>query len=126
VPTATGTFEIERHAAPAEGDGGLVRHDFTKKFTGNLEGSSIGLMLSAGDPATGAAGYVAMEVVTGDLDGRQGSFALQQYGTMSPAGQRLEYEIVPGSGRGELVGIVGRLKLSVEQGSHRFVLEYQI
>lgn len=126
MPTATGTFEIERQSAPPEADGALARHDFTKTFAGDLEGTGVGLMISAGDPAAGAAGYVAMEVVTGRLDGRRGSFALQQYGTMGARGQRLEYDVVPGSGEGELEGILGRLQLSVEDGLHRYVLEYEL
>jgi Protein of unknown function (DUF3224) len=126
VPTATGTFEIERRPAPPEGHGALARHDFTKKFNGSIEGTGIGVMISAGDPASGAAGYVAMEVITGHLDGRRGSFALQQYGTMSVDGQRLEYAIVPGSGDGELAGILGRLNLSVEDGIHHYALEYEL
>ena len=126
MPTATGAFEIERRPAGPEAGGAVARHDFTKTFTGGIEGTGVGLMLSAGDPAAGAAGYVAMEVVTGSLDGRAGSFALQQYGTMDAAGQRLEYEIVPGSGQGELAGIRGRLDLRVEDGSHRYVLEYEL
>jgi hypothetical protein len=126
VPTATGTFEIERRPGPPEGDGALARHDFTKKFTGSIEGIGVGLMISAGNAASGAAGYVAMEVITGQLDGRRGSFALQQYGTMSGGGQRLEYEVVHGSGKGELEGIVGRLDLSVEDGIHHYALEYDL
>ena len=126
MPTARGTFEIERRPGAPEGGGAIARHDFAKRFTGDLEGDGVGLMLSAGDPATGTAGYVAIEVVTGTLDGRRGSFALQQYGTMSGGEQRLEYEVVPGSGDGELGGIGGRLDLSVEDGAHSYVLEYHL
>ena len=126
VPSATGTFEIERRPTAPEAGGGIARHEFTKTFVGSLEGVGVGLMLSAGDPAAGEAGYVAMEIVTGKLDGRQGSFALQQYGTMSEGGQRLEYEIVPGSGDGDLEGIAGRLQLRVADGSHHYVLEYEL
>ncbi len=126
VPIGTGTFEIERPPGLPEGDGALARHDFTKKFTGSIEGTGVGLMISVGDPASGAAGYVAMEVITGQLDGRRGSFALQQYGTMSADGQRLEYEVVHGSGKGELEGIVGRLDLSVVDGIHHYALEYDL
>src|SRR3954447_23598278 len=90
MPTARGTFEIERRPGEPEAGGTVARHDFTKTFTGDLAGDGVGLMLSAGDPTAGMAGYVAIEVVTGTLDGRRGSFALQQYGTMSGGGQRLE------------------------------------
>lgn len=126
MTTASGTFEIERRSGAAEADGALARDDFTKVFSGSLEGHGVGLMLSAGDPANGTAGYVAMEVFAGTLDGRSGSFVLQQFGTMDAAGPRLEYEITPGSGDRELVGISGRLELTVEDGAHRYVLEYEL
>jgi hypothetical protein len=126
VATASGTFDIELRAATGEAGGALVRHDFAKTFSGELEGHAVGLMISAGDPVSGAAGYVAMEVVTGTLGGQRGTFALQQYGTMSGGSQRLEYEIVPGSGDRELQGITGRLELRVEDGAHHYVLDYEL
>ena len=126
MPTAAGTFEIERHAGAPEAGGAVARHDFTKTFAGDIVGTGAGLMLSAGDPAAGAAGYVAIEVVTGELAGRSGSFALQQFGTMGSGAERLEYEVVPGSGRGELAGISGRFQLRVENGVHQYVLEYEL
>ena len=41
-----------------------------KVIHGGLEATSKGEMLSAGNPKAGAAGYVAMEMVTGKLDGK--------------------------------------------------------
>ena len=82
-------------------------------------------MLSGGDPQSGAAGYVAIETVTGSLGDRHGSFALQQFGTMSSGAQTLHYEVVPGSGTGELEGIAGTLYLTIEpDGTHRYELQY--
>jgi hypothetical protein len=54
-------------------------------------------MLSAGDPARGKAGYVALERFEGTIDGLHGIVALQQYGSMND-GLTLYYEFVPGSG----------------------------
>ena len=56
-------------------------------------------------------GDVAMEMVTGKLDGKSGSFALQHVGTMDASGQNLEISVVPGSGTGELIGIAARAEL---------------
>ncbi len=47
-----------------------------KQFHGDLDGTSKGEMLSAGTDVKGSAGYVAMERVTGTLNGRRGSFVL--------------------------------------------------
>lgn len=83
-------------------------------------------MLSAGDPTAGAAGYVALEFVTGQVDEAVGSFALQQFGQMIDGTQKLLYEIVPGSGTGELKGISGTLEIEVVAGLHRYDLEYSL
>ena len=40
--------------------------------------------------------------------------------------QKLLYEIVPGSGTGELKGIAGTLELEVVDGLHRYDLEYSL
>jgi hypothetical protein len=55
-------------------------------------------MLGAGDPSSGNAGYVAVEQVTGTLQGHTGSFALQHIGVMEGGGYKLSVAVVPGSG----------------------------
>jgi hypothetical protein len=82
-------------------------------------------MFSAGDPAAGAAGYVAIETVRGTLAGREGSFALLQRGLMLADGISLEYVVAPGSGTGELVGITGTLDLDTSNG-HSWELTFQL
>jgi hypothetical protein len=125
--TASGTFDIHLVPAPGELDGGVSRFDFTKTFIGDLEGAAAGVMLSAGDPQSGSAGYVAIETVRGKLGGRAGGFALQQFGTMRAGTQTLHYEVVPGSGAGDLAGISGRLRLTIDvDGTHHYELEYEI
>ena len=59
----------------------LGRFSIDKQFRGDLEASSKGEMLSAGSPST-SGGYVAIEKVTGKLNGRSGSFVLQHSATM--------------------------------------------
>ena len=65
--------------APAEGIG---RFSINKKIHGDLEATTKGEMFTGGDPKQGVAGYVAIEIVTGTLDGKHGSFALQHFATM--------------------------------------------
>jgi hypothetical protein len=124
---ARGTFDVELTPGPAELDGAVHRFDLRKTFHGDLQGDGAGVMLSHGDPQSGAAGYVAIERVTGSLGDRCGSFALQQFGTMSPGSQTLHYEVVPGSGTGELTGVAGIFHLTVEpDGTHRYELQYDL
>ena len=125
--TARGTFAVTLQPGAAELDGAVARFELSKTFTGDLAGTGRGLMLSAGDPQTGEAGYVAVETVRGRLAGREGGFALQQFGTMHAGAQVLRYEVVPGSGDGGLAGITGTLHLEVDDdGSHRYALEYDL
>ena len=79
---ATGDFDVSLTPAEPEVGGAVGRFDFTKEFHGDLAGSGAGMLLSCGDPASGSAGYVAMETVEGELAGRPGGFALQQLGQL--------------------------------------------
>jgi hypothetical protein len=124
---ATGTFDVTLTPTDPELGGAVARFDFVKTFHGDLAGTGAGLMLSCGDPASGAAGYVAIETVEGTVNGRAGGFALQQLGQMDQGEPTLRYEVVPGSGSGELHGITGTFDLTIEaDGTHRFVLDYEV
>jgi hypothetical protein len=123
---AEGTFTVKIEPltpAPAEG---LGRFSIDKEIHGDLEATSKGEMFSGGDPKSGAAGYVAIEVVTGTLDGKKGSFALQQMATMSASGMKMEVVVVPGSGTGELKGISGTFVITIAEGKHSYDLEYEL
>jgi hypothetical protein len=123
---AHGSFEVT--VTPQEPDvPGIGRFALEKTWHGDLEGRGTGLMLSGGDPATGRAGYVALEVVEGTLHGRTGGFAFQQLGVMRPGGQELQYAVVPGSGTGELAGLEGTLDLVIDDdGTHAYDLAYTL
>lgn len=124
---ASGTFEIEMTPTESGLNERVSRFDFTKTFIGDLIASGAGIMLSAGDPAHGSAGYVALETVSGSLNGIEGGFALQQFGTMHAGEQQLSIAVVPGSGHGALNGITGVFNLTVEDdGTHRYELDYEV
>ena len=106
----TASFTVQM--APAEPvPGAADSFELTKTWTGEAEGASHGTMLTAGDPETGSAGYIASELFEGSLDGRTGTLALQQLGTMADGEPTLTYLVVPGSGTGELAGITGTLSI---------------
>jgi hypothetical protein len=124
-----GTFEVS--LSPLEssfqgvGELNIGRLSIDKKFEGDLSATSKGEMLSARSE-DGQAGYVALEQVIGQLDGKSGSFALQHFGTWSPPNQSLKLEVVPGSGRGELSGLSGTMEIIIEEGQHYYEFDYQI
>jgi len=107
--------------APAEG---IARFSIDKEIHGDLEATTKGEMFSAGDPKSGVAGYVAIEVVTGTLGGKHGSFALQHSATMDKSGPKMTVIVVPGSGTGELKGISGTFAIQIANGQHAYDLEY--
>jgi Protein of unknown function (DUF3224) len=123
---AAGTFTVKvepKTPAPAEG---LGRFSIDKELQGDLEAKTRGEMFSGGDPMSGTAGYVAMEVVTGTLAGKTGSFALQHFATMDEAGPKMSVIVVPGSGTGELKGIGGTFTIRIEGGNHLYELDYTL
>lgn len=123
---ARGTFTVEMKPlspAPAEG---LVRYSINKQVHGDLEGSTQGEMFSGGDPKQGSAGYVAIEVFTGDLGEKHGTFALQHFATMDAAGPNMMVKVVPGSGTGAFKGMAGVFTIVIDQGKHSYDLEYAL
>jgi hypothetical protein len=127
--TAAGTFEVK--TAPLPPDEALSatsigRYSLDKTYRGDLEGASAGEMLGAGSLATGTAGYVAIEEVTGALNGLSGSFALQHFGTMDGGKFEMNVQVVPGSGTDGLMGITGTMKIIIEGGKHSYQLEYAL
>lgn len=126
IHDARGTFTVRvQPLAPAPAEG-LSRFSIDKQIRGDLEATSKGEMFSGGDPNQGQAGYVAIEVVTGTLNGRKGSFALQHSATMDRSGPKMSVIVVPGSGTGELKGIAGTFEIRIANGEHSYELRYSL
>jgi len=126
---ARGEFDVKMTpvslAGPAE-DATLGRFSIEKEYRGDLVGSGRGQMLTAMTEVEGSAAYVAIERVTGVLEGREGSFALQHRGEMNRGEQDLYVNVVPDSGTGLLAGITGVLQIIVEGKEHRYDLAYKL
>lgn len=119
---ARGTFEVK--LAPQGGEAGLGRMSIDKQFHGDLEGTSKGEMLSSVSEVKGSAGYVAMERVSGVLDGRTGTFVLQHSATMTRGAPQQAISVVPDSGTGELQGLAGTMTITMVDGQHSYNFEY--
>lgn len=102
----------------------LGRMSIDKVFSGDLDGSSRGEMLSGMGAVKGSAGYVAMERVTATLHGHHGSFVLQHSGTMDRGAPSLSVSVVPDSGTDELTGLSGRMQIEITGGEHFYTFEY--
>ena len=121
---ATGPFDVD--VKPAATDAPYGRMLMKKHYHGALEADATGEMLTGGDFRTGTAGYVAMETVTGTLDGHAGSFQLMQWATMEAGKPELHVLVVPGSGTGALHGLSGTLTIDMAAGKHTYTLDYTL
>jgi hypothetical protein len=125
MTTAKGTFEVKMHPPSDQVAPSIMTMSIDKQIHGDLEATTKGEMLSAGDPKAGAAGYVAIEQVTGKLAGKTGSFALMHFATMTPGSpNEMKVIVVPGSGSGELSGIYGTFTILIEDGKHSYTFDY--
>jgi hypothetical protein len=126
---AAGTFDVklqpQGEADKAEGST-LARYSLDKQYHGDLAGTSQGTMLTAGTEVQGSAGYVAIERVTGTLQGRAGSFVLQHSGTLTRGEPQQSIAVVPDSGAGQLLGLTGRMTIIIAAGKHSYEFDYTL
>ena len=127
---ATGPFEVKLDPqAPDENGGGkaIARILIDKHFQGDLEATSKGTMLASGTGAKGSSGgYVALEIVTGSLKGRTGTFVLQHSATMTRGVPQLSVTVVPDSATGQLTGLAGKMNIIIADGKHTYDFEYTL
>lgn len=134
MPLATSSFDVtgwdqsppsDEAARPS-----LSTAVVLKSFSGDLEAESrADLSMCTADPTdiAAGAGYIASEVVTGQLHGRAGTFVMHHWGVSSAAGQHTGGHIVPGSGTGELAGLTGSIEIAVDaEGAHSITLDYEL
>jgi hypothetical protein len=128
--SAKGAFTVKM--APQAWSEGSVDHSLgrfllDKQYQGDLEATSQGQMLSAGSGAQGSSGaYVALEKVTGTLQGRKGSFVLYHVGIMTGGVPDLKIHVVPGSAADELHGLAGEMTIQITDGKHSYDFSYTL
>ena len=124
---ATGTFEVKLTPQTDAPDAPVGRMSIDKQFQGDLAGTSSGQMLMASSPSVkGSAGYVAIEKVTGTLNGHHGSFYLQHTGTMTRGVGELTITVIPDSGSDELAGLRGNMNIIIADGKHAYEFDYDL
>jgi hypothetical protein len=126
---ATGPFDVKLtplDPANKTDDNSLGRMSSDKQFRGDLEGTSKGEMLTAGTSVKGSAGYVAIERVSGSLNGRTGTFILQHNATMNRGAPQLNIIVVPDSGTGQLAGLTGTMNIIIADGKHSYDFTYSL
>jgi hypothetical protein len=127
---ATGTFKLEGwdEQAYEERDGGrkLTEAHVKQTFSGDIEGEGEVRWLMAYRPDE-TADYIGLQRITGSLGGREGSFVLQTYGTFDGKVAAGAWEVLDGSGTGELEGLKGSGSFKAPMGDPPEVtLSYEI
>ena len=124
---ASGTFEVKLSPQDQGADMPVGRMMIDKQFQGDLTGTSKGQMLMASSGTVkDSAGYVAIEKVTGTLNGRRGSFYLQHNGVMTRGVGELRITVIPDSGTDQLVGLSGKMNIIIAEGKHSYEFEYTL
>jgi hypothetical protein len=127
--TATGLFDVKLDLQGAQDNAAgisLGRMSIDKQFRGDLEATSKGEMLTAASDSNGSAAYVAIERVTGTLRGLSGTFVLMHNGTMTRDAQHLSVTVAPGSATGQLVGLAGKMVITIVEKKHLYDFEYTL
>jgi hypothetical protein len=98
-------YEPAAYDQPAEGPA-LTRIHVEESFDGDITGDGVVEFLQAAQ-ADGSASFVGIERVTGAVGGRQGTFLLQDVGTVAGSIVSGVWFVIPGSGTGGLTGLRG-------------------
>lgn len=107
----------EEQAAPGDGRPGLARASVTNTFSGGIQaaGTVCEYTIVYVTETTGT--FTGMQVLSGTVDGREGSFAVAERGSFGADGTlRCEFEVVPGSGTGDLGGLRGEGDFTTVKG----------
>ncbi len=104
----------------------LTRAAVRKTYTGELAGEGYVeyLMMYHRD---GSAAFVGLELVSGTLAGRAGSFVLQRTGVFEGGRAKESYIVLAGSATNELCGLRGQGTSAVGHGTeHPIALDYEL
>lgn len=84
----------------------LTQIHVEESFSGDITGNGVVEFLQAAG-ADGSASFVGIERVTGQIAGRQGTFLLQDAGTVAGTIVSGDWFVIPGSGTRQLAGLRG-------------------
>lgn len=119
----------EEEIGPAGKYPRLARASVTNSFTGGIEAAATSCEYTVvyADEDNGT--FTGLELLTGTLDGREGTFVLAEQGTFSADGTvHGTLEVVAGSGTGDLAGLSGTGSFVYRNGQTAFPyrLDYKL
>ncbi|WP_327392693.1 MULTISPECIES: DUF3224 domain-containing protein [unclassified Streptomyces] len=110
--TVTGSFTVgswdEREVTDAARSPRLAHAAVVNTFTGGIEARDTACEYALVYVGETRGVFSGMEVLTGSVEGREGSFALRHSGSFDDSGTiSCTFEVVPGSATGDLAGLAG-------------------
>jgi hypothetical protein len=116
---AAGTFEVksweEKPLAEIDGKRKLTQASVTQAFSGDLVGDgAVEWLMSYREDGT--ADFVGLQRIVGRVGGRSGSFVLQTTGTFDGQEARGDWQVVRGSGTGDLAELRGEGEYAAPRG----------
>ncbi|MFI9029442.1 DUF3224 domain-containing protein [Streptomyces sp. NPDC053560] len=119
----------ERTVGPGEAHPKLAHASVVNSFTGGIEaaGTTCEYTIVYGTEKTGT--FTGMELLTGSLDGRAGTFVVAESGFFGADGTvHCTFEVVPDTGTGELAGLRGAGTFTAVRGESAvpYTFDYEL
>nr|WSX53331.1 DUF3224 domain-containing protein [Streptomyces sp. NBC_00974] len=97
----------EHPVGPADAYPRLARATVTNAFTGTVTAPETTCDYAIAYTGDNVGTYAGMELVSGTVDGRKGTFVLKEEGGFDATGTRCHFTVVPGSATADLTGLAG-------------------
>ncbi|MGW4807783.1 DUF3224 domain-containing protein [Kitasatospora sp. NPDC004272] len=108
----------EQEVSGSEAGPRLARASVVNTFTGGIEAARTACDYSIAYTVGHQGAFTGMELVTGSVDGRAGTFVLEERGTFAADGTiHCTFAVVPGSATGELAGLSGSGEYTCRAGT---------
>lgn len=86
----------------------IARASVVNSFSGGIRATATTCEYVILYAAETAGGFTGVQLFSGSVDGREGTFAVEERGSFDPDGSlRCRFAVVPGSGTGGLAGLHG-------------------
>ncbi|MFD7097271.1 DUF3224 domain-containing protein [Streptomyces xanthophaeus] len=114
----------EKPLGPSGAAPRLAHARVTNAFTGGIEASGTVCAYTVAYTGESTGTFAGLELVSGSVDGRHGSFVLEERGSFDGTGTRCRFEVVPGSATGELAGLTGTGGFTSRHGDSSVAYEF--
>ena len=107
----------------------LAHASVTNAFTGGIEAAGTNCEYTIVYVTEKSGTFTGMEMLTGRLDGREGTLVLKEHGSFDAEGAvHCAFEVVPGTGTNELTGLSGTGSFTAQRGEQSvpYTFDYEL